>query len=304
MSSHEQFIEEVIKPLGVSPATLDAFSRVDRAEFIPEGIECDPYTDDVIVLNEDSIISLPSIVASTIELLDIQKTDTVFELGTASGYNAAVTSFLAKEVHTIDIDPRLATLARTSIEAAGIENIEVYTGDGLSGTPLEKRFNKMVLTVAVKSAPSALLDRLPEGGMLVAPVVRNFPDSMMTRYTKSEGELQVEEVFWCRFVPVMSESPGGYKKEELEKLDQEAKQARIREYIEEKLTERWAKFGISYHRAIYQIREEMTATLGLEEMIPEETALHLLALSSTAFSPSAREASYVERAENYLDLSF
>lgn len=302
MSSHEQYLENYIKPITGEGRVLEAFRQVDRAKFVPAGIECKPYSDDVIVLGSQSTISAPQIVASMIELLDIQESDVILEVGAASGYSAAVMSLLAREVHTVDINSRLTNQAQANLGRLGIENAYVYTGDGLNGIPGGGGFTKAVLTAAAKSAPTSLLDQLSGSGILLAPIVRNFPEAMMVKYSKStSGEISSDDLFPCRFVPLVSERPGGHGEDELSDIEEQAKRLRVREYVKEKLTERWTRFGRSYQEEIYEVRKEMTQILGLDEIIPEEDVLDLIGVGQLTFSPSGRAAPYTQKAEDYLE---
>jgi protein-L-isoaspartate(D-aspartate) O-methyltransferase len=296
--SHEQFQQTVIKSSTHTDRVRGAFAQIDRALFVPEDSEANPYADETILLKDGSTISQPSLVAFMIEVAGIRKADTVFELGTASGYSAAVASVLADEVITVEVDPELAEMARKNIAKAGRSNVEVLTGDGLVGLPEGRTFHKGVLTAALKGTPQKLLDQLEPGGRIVAPLVpniNNFPDARLTLFDKNEeGEVSVRTVSECQFVPIFSPEEGGFDQADDSILRKAVAMSRRRDWVYRTMAETWGQHGVDRSEAISMIRADITDRLGLDELISEEDAIALAAIGLMAISPTAEEGEFVK----------
>ena len=138
------------------------------------------------------------------ELADVTPEEKVLEIGTGSGYGAAVLSQIAKEVYTIEIIPKLADVASERLKRLGYDNIHVLTGDGYFGWPDHAPFDAIVITAAPPKVPQPLLDQLAEGGKLVAPVGEYFQE--LEVYTKSNGKISLKKSIPVRFVPMTGEA--------------------------------------------------------------------------------------------------
>jgi protein-L-isoaspartate(D-aspartate) O-methyltransferase len=296
--SHEQFLETVIKSSTRTDRVREAFAQIDRALFLPEDSEANPYEDDTVLLKDGSTISQPSLVAFMIEAANIRESDTVFELGTASGYSAAVASVLADEVITVEVDSELAEIARENISKVGRSNVEVLTGDGLSGLPDGRTFHKGILTAALNGNPVKLLDQLEPGGRIIAPLVpdiNNFPDAFLTFFDKDEaGEVSVRTVSGCEFVPIFSSEEGGFAPEDEQILQKAVAMSRRRHWIYGTMAETWAQHGVDRSEALDMVRADMTRRLGLDELISGEDAVALAAIGLMAISPTSEEGEFVK----------
>jgi protein-L-isoaspartate(D-aspartate) O-methyltransferase len=149
---------------------LEAMRAVPRHLFVPEIMRADAYRDGPLPIGSGQTISQPYIVAAMTELVDPKAGDRVLEIGTGSGYQAAVLSGLVEKVYSIEILPELAERARRALAALGYENVVVVTGDGYKGLPEEAPFDGIVVTAAPKEVPKPLLEQLRVGGRLVIPV--------------------------------------------------------------------------------------------------------------------------------------
>jgi protein-L-isoaspartate(D-aspartate) O-methyltransferase len=152
------------------PRVLAALRSVPRHRFLPPDARDVAYTDSPVRIGEGQTISQPYIVALMTELLDVRVKDKVLDVGTGSGYQAAILGQLAAEVHSIERFPSLAEKARATLEALGYENIRVHVGDGSLGYPPEAPYNRIIVGAAAPAVPPALKAQLAEGGRLVLPV--------------------------------------------------------------------------------------------------------------------------------------
>ena len=152
------------------PRVLAAMRSVPRHLFVPQAQRVHAYEDRAVPIGRGQTISQPYIVALMTNLLDPESSDRVFEVGTGSGYQAAVLAELVERVYTVEIVPELAERARRTLEALGYENVTVITGDGYRGLPEEAPFDGIIVTAAPESVPEPLLNQLQVGGSLVIPV--------------------------------------------------------------------------------------------------------------------------------------
>ncbi|MBI3984456.1 MAG: protein-L-isoaspartate O-methyltransferase [Candidatus Levybacteria bacterium] len=148
---------------------LDAFTAIDRADFVPPASRAWAYSEVAIPLTQEAAISRPTMVARMIDGLDLTGSENVLEVGTGLGYGAAVLSRLAARVHTVEIDPELAAKVRRKLKRLGFENVTVHTGDGLQGLPGEAPFDAILVTGGVERTPQPLRDQLAVGGRIVVP---------------------------------------------------------------------------------------------------------------------------------------
>jgi protein-L-isoaspartate(D-aspartate) O-methyltransferase len=153
-----------------SARVLDAMRKVPRHLFVPESERIRAYTDSPLPIGDGQTISQPYIVAFMTEALNVEPDHRVLEIGTGSGYQAAVLGLLAKEVYTIEIIPLLAERARATLTALGYRNIEVRTGNGYLGWPEHAPYDRIMVTAAPADVPPALVQQLEIGGLMAIPV--------------------------------------------------------------------------------------------------------------------------------------
>jgi protein-L-isoaspartate(D-aspartate) O-methyltransferase len=164
-------VDEQIAERGVSdPRVLDALRSVPRHEFVPAYLRNEAYDDEPLPIGHSQTISQPYIVGLMTELLHIKPSDRILEIGTGSGYQAAVLSELASEVDTIEIVQPLAERAKHDLARLGYDNVFVHTGDGYRGLPERAPFDGIIVTAAAPSVPKPLLEQLAVGAHLVIPV--------------------------------------------------------------------------------------------------------------------------------------
>jgi protein-L-isoaspartate(D-aspartate) O-methyltransferase len=190
-AARERLVVRITARYAISPRVVGAMRDVPRHLFVDTSIER-AYRDRPLPIGWGQTISQPSIVALMSELLDLAGQERVLEIGTGSGYQAAVLARLAAHVDTIEIIPALAESARTRLKALGYANVDVRTGDGYQGWPERAPFDRILLTAAPPSVPTVLLDQLAEGGILVAPVGPEDAQRLV-RWRKRAGKL-VEDV--------------------------------------------------------------------------------------------------------------
>ncbi len=196
-------VEEQIAARGVADGrVLAAMRAVPRHRFVPADVQSAAYDDGPLPIGSSQTISQPFIVAKMTELLGIRPSDRIFELGTGSGYQAAVASRLARRVFTVEIVPELADRAAETLRALGYDNVTVRSGDGYRGWPEEAPFDAMLVTAAVPRLPERLLAQLRPGGRAVMPIGEAGAVQKLVLVEKTErGELRTKTVFPVRFVP-------------------------------------------------------------------------------------------------------
>jgi protein-L-isoaspartate(D-aspartate) O-methyltransferase len=187
------------------PRVLDAMREVPRELFVPEGQRRRAYRDGALRIGEGQTISQPWIVACMSQLLELRGDETVLEVGTGSGYGAAVLSRLAAEVVTIERFESLAAQARAALDQLGYDNVEVRVGDGARGAPDRAPFGGISVTAtAAGEPPAALFEQLAPGAALVCPVARGRREQLM-RFRDGKAEV----VASVRFVPLVSAEDEG-----------------------------------------------------------------------------------------------
>jgi protein-L-isoaspartate(D-aspartate) O-methyltransferase len=203
-SARSRMVEEQIAARGVSDArVLEAMRRAPRHLFVPEGDRAAAYADHPLPIGEGQTISQPYIVAAMSELAELPADARVLEVGTGSGYQAAVLAEMGAEVYTIEIVPELAAAAAASLERLGYDRVHVRQGDGYRGWPAAAPFDAILVTAAAPRVPETLLDQLAEGGRLVIPV--GGWDQELRVYTRTPDGVEVRDVFPVRFVPMTGE---------------------------------------------------------------------------------------------------
>lgn len=183
-----------------------AFNKVDRKLFVPKQYAALAYSDIPISLDGDSSISQPSLVAEMIDLLELTGKEYVLEIGTASGYSAAILSYCCRKVDTIEINPRLAKTAKARLKSLGYGNITVHIGDGALGLPSKAPFEAIVVTAAVEQIPSALIEQLKNGGRIVVPIggINASDMQQLVVGLKKGDKLITKSVNTVKFVPLVS----------------------------------------------------------------------------------------------------
>ncbi|MGA1845312.1 MAG: protein-L-isoaspartate(D-aspartate) O-methyltransferase [bacterium] len=203
--SRNSMVETQIKARGIEdPLVLDAMNTVKRHLFIPQHLRYMAYNDYPLPIGHGQTISQPYIVALMTELLGLSGGEKVLEIGTGSGYQAAVLAEIAKEVFSIEIIDDLARTAAERLEGMGYKNIHVRAGDGYQGWPEEAPFDAIIITAAPDHIPAPLIDQLAVGGVLVLPVGSQSQDLYRIRKTR-EG-LREEKIAPVRFVPMTGEA--------------------------------------------------------------------------------------------------
>jgi protein-L-isoaspartate(D-aspartate) O-methyltransferase len=196
-------VEEQIKARGVrDERVLTAMGKVPRHEFVPEDQRADAYRDGPLPIGEGQTISQPYIVALMTEEARPRPGHRVLEIGTGSGYQAAVLAELVKEVYTIELEPALAGQAKDRLERLGYRNVHTRTGDGYKGWPGAAPFDAVVVTCGADHVPEPLFEQLKPGGVLVIPVGKAPAEQSLLAITKDEtGGRTTRDLGPVRFVP-------------------------------------------------------------------------------------------------------
>ncbi len=179
---------------------LHAINQVDRSQFVPDISKGIAYLNRPLSIGEEQTISQPYIVALSMELLDLDPCDRVLEIGTGSGYQAAILSHLCKTVYSIEIIPGLYEKSRNLLNELGYKNVHVRFGDGIEGWPEEAPFDKIVLAAAAPLHPEKLFEQLKMDGIMVAPVGEDRQS--LIRYTKTIDGIKSENIARVLFVPM------------------------------------------------------------------------------------------------------
>jgi protein-L-isoaspartate(D-aspartate) O-methyltransferase len=206
-AERRRMVDEQLRARDIRSAqVLDAMLRVPRHLFVPEPQRAQAYSDSPLPIGHDQTISQPYIVAFMTQALDVAPGHRVLEVGTGSGYQAAILGALAKDVYSIEIVAPLAERARETLSALGYRNIQVRTGNGYLGWPEHAPYDRIMVTAAPDEVPTALLQQLKLGGLIVIPVGTVTQELRILRRTatgtETLGTLPV------RFVP-MTNKPGG-----------------------------------------------------------------------------------------------
>ncbi|HEX3127728.1 MAG TPA: protein-L-isoaspartate(D-aspartate) O-methyltransferase [Thermoanaerobaculia bacterium] len=197
-----EMVDLQIRQRGIhESAVLSAMEQVPRHLFVPESVRPKAYLDEALPLGPGRAIYQPYVVALMTKLLDLQHGDKVLEVGTGSGYHAAVLSRIAKEVYSIEIDSAVASQARQRLAGLGYYNINVRHGDGYQGWPDKAPFDAILLSAAPPRLPKPLLDQLRVGGRMVVPVGGSFFQDLLV-ITKTADGLEKRTVIPVRLTPM------------------------------------------------------------------------------------------------------
>ncbi len=199
--ARRKMVAEQLETRGITdPSVLNAMRNVPRHRFIPDAVLSWAYADGPLDIGEDQTISQPYIVALMTELIAPGPEMKILEVGTGSGYQAAVLAQIVDRVYSVEILPDLADSARAVLADLDIANVEVRTGDGYDGWPEQAPFDAIIVTAAPPSIPQPLLDQLATGGRLVIPVGRRNQDLLVV--TRTEDGFERQTVTGVRFVPM------------------------------------------------------------------------------------------------------
>ncbi len=199
----EKMINEQIVVRGVTDQNvLKVLSTTPRHQFVPPEVAKYAYDDNPLPIGEGQTISQPYIVAFMTEILEIDSSHTVLEIGTGSGYQAAVLSPLVKQVYSIEIIKALADRADRTLQKLGYKNINVRWGNGYAGWPEKASFDRIIGTAAPPEIPPALIDQLKPGGIMVLPVGKKWQELVVVKKSNSET-VSKETVLPVRFVPMV-----------------------------------------------------------------------------------------------------
>lgn len=198
-------VERQLRRRGIDDErVLEAMGAVPREMFVPQRLRARAYADSALPIGEGQTISQPWIVAAICQALELRGGERVLEVGTGSGYSAAVLARLAAEVTSIERHEPLAASARRALAAVGAANVEVLVGDGTRGLPERAPFEAIAVHATAPAAPLKLLVQLAADGRLVAPIAAQGAD-LLTVFRRRGKELLSEEIGPCRFVPLIGE---------------------------------------------------------------------------------------------------
>ena len=200
----KDMVKSQIMDRGISDdKILHAFYSVPRHRFVPEARQHLAYEDRAVAIGFGQTISQPYVVAFTLDKLDLKESDKVLEVGTGSGYVAALLSQIVDQVVTIEIIPELGNRAKEEIENLGYENVKIYIGDGYNGSPENAPFDAIIVSAASEEVPQPLLDQLCLGGKLIIPVGRQYEVQKLKLITKTKKGIQSKTIEYVRFVPLV-----------------------------------------------------------------------------------------------------
>jgi protein-L-isoaspartate(D-aspartate) O-methyltransferase len=206
VDERQVMVTQQIEARGVDdPAILSAMRTVPRHRFVPDIYLEQAYADHPLPIGYGQTISQPYIVALMTEVLDVTSGDRVLEVGTGSGYQAAVLAELGVKTYTVEIIPELAMQASDLLQALGYESVEVRNADGYFGWEEQAPFDAIIVTAAPDHLPQPLADQLEEGGTLVIPIGPQGSFQTLWQFTKEDGELSATNLGAVRFVPLTRE---------------------------------------------------------------------------------------------------
>jgi protein-L-isoaspartate(D-aspartate) O-methyltransferase len=202
-------VERQLRRRGIGDErVLAAMGEVPREAFVPERFRSRAYADSALPIGEEQTISQPWIVAAICQALELEGGERVLEVGSGSGYSAAVLSRLAAEVVGVERHSSLTAEARQALDGLGVENVELIVGDGSRGVPERAPFDAIAVHATAPAPPQTLLGQLAGGGRLVVPIAADGAD-MLTVFRRRGEELERAEIGPCRFVPLIGEEGYG-----------------------------------------------------------------------------------------------
>lgn len=206
LAARQRMVKIAVTDVGVTtPKVVEAMLRTPRHEFVPAAERSKAYYDMALPIGEGQTISSPFIVAYMTESLDTQPTDKVLEIGTGSGYQAAVLSGLVKEVYSIEIVESLGTQAAKDLKRLHYDNVFTKVGDGYLGWPEHAPFDKIIVTCSPDQVPTPLVEQLREGGLMVIPIGDRYQQTLVLM-RKENGQLSSKKLKPTLFVPMTGEA--------------------------------------------------------------------------------------------------
>lgn len=199
-----ELIEELLRDGISDERVLDAISSIPREHFLPPELASDAYLNEALPIGCGQTISQPFIVAYMTERLGVETDHDVLEIGTGSGYQAAILARLARHVYTIERHERLLAEARERLQSLGLENVTAISGDGSKGWPEPRLFDRIIVTANAKKLPQALVDQLKEGGRMILPLGHWPWQERLVLIEKMADGLKKRDLLPVRFVPLVS----------------------------------------------------------------------------------------------------
>ncbi|HEU4462709.1 MAG TPA: protein-L-isoaspartate(D-aspartate) O-methyltransferase [Solirubrobacterales bacterium] len=207
-AARAQMVERQLRRRGIGDErVLAAMEAAPREEFVPERLRGRAYADSALSIGEEQTISQPWIVAAICQAMQLSGSELVLEVGTGSGYSAAVLSHLASHVVSVERHEALSNGAAEALGSLGVANVELVVADGTLGVPDRAPFDAIAVHATAPAPPPALLDQLAEGGRLVVPIASGEAD-LLTVLRRQGTEIASETIGPCRFVPLIGE--GGF----------------------------------------------------------------------------------------------
>ena len=204
-AQRQRMVEQQLKPRGIKEErVLAAMAKVPREEFVPTDARPSAYEDGPLPIGYDQTISQPYVVAFMTEQLRPKRSDRVLEIGSGSGYQAAILGELVAKVYTIEIVEPLAKSAEATLQRLGYNNVHIKVGDGYKGWPEEAPFDAIIVTCAPEKVPQPIVDQLKDGGRMVIPVGERFAQQLYL-LEKKNGQLKESATLPVRFVPMTRE---------------------------------------------------------------------------------------------------
>jgi protein-L-isoaspartate(D-aspartate) O-methyltransferase len=204
-ADHMRLMKEIRRAGVKDKLVLDAMKRVKRHLFVDEKYWPDAYGDHPLPIGEDQTISQPSLVALMTELLELKSGEKVLEIGTGSGYQAAILAEIAGEVYTIEIVEPLAKSADKRLKKLGYQNVTVRAGDGYKGWEEHAPFDAIIVTCGAPEILPPLVDQLRDGGIMVSPVGKDNENSVLKKIVKRGDKIEVTNITGVAFVPMTGE---------------------------------------------------------------------------------------------------
>lgn len=204
-AARRKMVERQLRARGIGDErVLAAMGGVPREAFVPEGVRDQAYADAALPLAEEQTISQPWIVAAICQALELDGSELVLEVGTGSGYSAAVLARLAAHVVSIERHAALSQAAAEALGSLGVANVELFVGDGSLGVPERAPFDAIACHATAPAVPSTLVDQLADGGRLVVPVSGREADAL-TLVRRRGDRVESKAISPCRFVPLIGE---------------------------------------------------------------------------------------------------